>query len=87
MGTPSLFFTLSLALVHHPLIVVLIGKNINLDLFYDNSMLDKNERCKQATINPKAQAIFVHILVNVIFKCMLQVKTKIKKNTNTSVLG
>ncbi len=76
MGTPSLFFTLSPAFVHHPLNVVLIGQNINLDLFYDSNMLDKNERCKQATINPKAQAIFVHILVNVIFKYMLQVKNR-----------
>ncbi len=37
-------------------------------------MLDKNERCKQATVNPKAQAIFVHIFVYFIFKYMLQVK-------------
>jgi hypothetical protein len=73
MGTPSLFFTLNLAFVHHPFILFLID-NINLDLFYGNKMLDKNERCKQATMNPKAQAIFVHIFVNVNFKYMLQVK-------------
>jgi hypothetical protein len=54
MGTPSLFFTLNLAFVHHLLIVVLIGKNINLDLFYDNNMLDKNEQCKQAIVNLKS---------------------------------
>ncbi len=27
-------------------------------------MLIKNERCKYAAINPKAQAIFVHVIVN-----------------------
>jgi hypothetical protein len=41
-------------------------------------MLDKNEQCKQIIINPKAQAIFVHIFVNVIFKYMLQVKERKK---------
>jgi hypothetical protein len=33
------------------LLEVLIGKNINLDLFYDKNMLTKNEWCKYATIN------------------------------------
>ncbi len=73
MGTPSFFFTLNPAFFHHLLIVVLIGQKINVDLFYDDNMLNKNEQCRQTTINPKAQAIFVHILVNVIFKYMLQV--------------
>jgi hypothetical protein len=36
-------------------------------------MLNKNEQYKQVAINSKAQAIFVHTLVNVIFKYMLQV--------------
>jgi hypothetical protein len=43
MGTPSLFFTLNLAFVHHPLIVVLIRQKINVGLFYDDNMLNKNE--------------------------------------------
>jgi hypothetical protein len=73
MGTPSLFFTLNLAFFHHLSIVVLIGQKINVHLFYDDNMLNENERCKQTTINPKVQAIFVHFLVNVIFKYMLQV--------------
>jgi hypothetical protein len=51
-------------------------------------MLAKNERCKYAVINPKAQAIFVHIIVNVIFKYMLQVKyTKNLSNNNFGVLS
>jgi hypothetical protein len=51
-------------------------------------MLDKYEWCKQTTINPKVQAIFVHVLVNVIFKYMLQVNFFFNNNnTNTSVLG
>jgi len=41
MGTPSLFFTLNLAFVHHPLLVVLSGKNVNLDVFFIKNMLTK----------------------------------------------
>jgi hypothetical protein len=74
METPSLFFTLNLAFVHHPLLIVLSGQNINLHLFYDKNMPTKNKQCKYVVINPKAQATFVHIIVNVIFKYMLQVK-------------
>jgi hypothetical protein len=33
IGTLSLFFTLNLKFVHHPLIALLSGQNINLDLF------------------------------------------------------
>ncbi len=68
MGTPSLFFILNPAFVHRPLIIVLIRQKINVGLFYDDNMLNKNERCKQVAINPKVQTIFVHILVNVILK-------------------
>ncbi len=51
-------------------------------------MLTKNEICKHATINPKAQAIFVHTIVNVIFQYMLQVKnTKNLFNNNFGVLS
>jgi hypothetical protein len=35
MGMPSLFFTLNFTFVHHPLLAILSGQNINLDLFYD----------------------------------------------------
>jgi len=88
MGTPSLFFILNPTFVHHPLLVVLIRQNINFYLFYDSNMLDKYEWCKQTTINPKVQAIFVHVLVNVIFKYTLQVNNNNNNNnTNTSVLG
>jgi hypothetical protein len=73
MGTPNLFFTLNPIFFHHPLIVVLIRQKNNLGLFYDDKMLNNNKWCRQATINPRAQAIFVHILVNIIFKYMLQV--------------
>ncbi len=71
MGRPSLFFTLNIAFVHHPLIIILMEQNIDLDLFYNTNMLEKNKQCKQVAINPKAQAIFVHTFVNVIFKYML----------------
>jgi hypothetical protein len=74
MGAPCLFSTLNPTFVRHPLTVILIGQNIYLDLFYDTNMLKKNEQCKQTTINPKAQAIFVHTLINVVLKYMLQVK-------------
>jgi hypothetical protein len=42
----SFLFILNLTVVHHPLLVVLNGQNINLDLFYDKNTLTKNERCK-----------------------------------------
>jgi hypothetical protein len=88
MGMPSFFFTLNLTFVHHLFLAVLSGQNINLDLFYDKNVLTKNERCKYATINPKVQAIFVDIIVNVIFKYMLQVKnTKDLSNNNFGVIG
>jgi hypothetical protein len=45
-------------------------------------MLAKNEWCKYATINPKAQAIFVHTIVNVIFKYMLQIKNTLDLSNN-----
>jgi hypothetical protein len=41
MGTLSLFFTLNLAFVHHPLLVVLSGQNVNLDVFFNKNMLTK----------------------------------------------
>jgi hypothetical protein len=44
MGTPSLFFTLNPTFVYHPLIVVLIGQSIDIDLFYDTNMLGKKRR-------------------------------------------
>jgi len=48
-------------------------------------MLNKNERCKQATIHPKVQAIFVHILVNVILKHATSLIFKKKSNNNVGV--
>ncbi len=39
-------------------------------------MLTKNERSKQIATNPKAQAIFVHTLVDANFTYMLQVQDK-----------
>jgi hypothetical protein len=51
-------------------------------------MLTKNEGCKYAIINPKAQAIFVHIIVNIIFKYMLQIiNPKDLSNNNFGVIG
>jgi len=74
-----LFFILNPTFVHHPLVVILNGKNINLDLFYDTKMLTKNDKSKQITMNLKAHAIFVHTLVDAIFTYMLQVKDKNKQ--------
>jgi hypothetical protein len=54
IGTPSLFFTLNPRFFHHLLVVILSGKNINLDLFYDTKMLTKNEKSKQIAMNMKA---------------------------------
>jgi len=65
------------------LLVVLSGQNKNLDLFYDKNMWTKNERCKYAAINPKVQVIFVHTIVNAIFKYMLQVKNTKDLSNNT----
>jgi hypothetical protein len=80
---PNLFFILNLAFVRHPLVVLLSGQNINLDLFYNTKMLTKNERSIQITMNPKAQVIFVHTFVDVIFTYMLQVKDLKKKKKKT----
>jgi hypothetical protein len=71
MEIPRLFFTLNPTFVHHPLVVFLNGKNINLDLFYDKTMLPKNEKSKQIAMNMKAHAIFVHTFVDVIFTYIL----------------
>jgi hypothetical protein len=38
-------------------------------------MSTKKKRCKYITTNPKVQNIFVHTIVNVIFKYMLHVKS------------
>ncbi len=70
------------------MLAILSGQNINLDLFYDKNMLTKNEWCKYVVINPKFQAIFVHTIINVIFKYMLQEKnTKELFNNNFGVIG
>jgi hypothetical protein len=46
LGTPTLFFTLNLAYVHHLLVNLLSGKNINLEFFlmkiYQIGMKDVN---------------------------------------------
>jgi hypothetical protein len=55
MGISSLFFTLNFVFFHHPLIFVSIGQDIDLDMFYDNNMLNKYEWCKWAIINPKVK--------------------------------
>jgi hypothetical protein len=69
------------------LLAILSGQNTNLDLSYDKNMLTKNEWCKYAIINPKARAIFVHTIVNVIFKYILQMKnTKDLFNNNFGAL-
>ncbi len=78
MEIPRLFFTLNPTFFHHPLVVILNGKNINLDLFCDTKMLTKNEKNKQIAMNMKAHAIFVHILVYAISTYMLQVTDKNK---------
>ncbi len=66
MEIPRLFFTLNPTFFHHPLLVILNGQNINLDLFYYTKMLTKNEKSKHIAMNLKAHAIFVHILVDAI---------------------
>jgi hypothetical protein len=66
MGTPSLIFTLNPTFVHHPLLVVLSGQNINLDLVYDKNMLTKNERCKYVAINPKFK-LYLYTLLSMLF--------------------
>jgi len=61
---------------------------MNLDLFHDKNILTRNERCKYVAINPKVQAIFVHTILNPIFKYMLQVKnTNNLSNNNFGVFS
>jgi hypothetical protein len=61
----SFFFTLNLTFVHHPLLVVLNGQNINLDLFYDRNTLTKNEQCKYAMIIQKLK-LYVYTLLSML---------------------
>jgi len=87
MRTLGLSVNLNLLIVHHHLTIIWMGENINLDLFYDKNMLVRMNNAKK-TMNPKAWGIFMHILMNVIFKYMLQVKdTKKKINNNACVLN
>jgi hypothetical protein len=46
IGMPSFFFVINPMFVYHPLLIIINGKNINLNLFYDTNMLTKNEQCK-----------------------------------------
>jgi hypothetical protein len=71
MRTLGLCVNLNLLIVHHRLIVIWMGKNINLYLFYDKKMLVRMNDAKKKTMNAKAWGIFMHILMNVIFKYML----------------
>jgi hypothetical protein len=66
VGSPSLFFILNLAFIHHPLLAILSGQNVNLDLFYDKNMLTKNERCKYVAINPKLK-LYLYTLLSMLF--------------------
>ncbi len=43
MGMPSLVFIFNFTFVHHLLLTILCGQNINLDLLYHKNMLTKNE--------------------------------------------
>jgi hypothetical protein len=71
LGTPTLYFTLNIAYVHHPLVILLSGKNINLVFFLNENLPNRHERCKLATMNPKAQDIFAHIVVDATFIYLL----------------
>jgi hypothetical protein len=35
IGMPSLFFTINPTFFYHPLLIIIDGQNINLNLFYD----------------------------------------------------
>ncbi len=58
-------------------------------MFYDTNVMIKNEWCKNARINPKAQVIFIHTIVNAIFKYIMQLNENTKKlsNNNIEVFG
>jgi hypothetical protein len=75
-GTPTLFFTLNLTYVHHPLVTLLGGKDINLDIFLDEDLPNRHEICKPIAMNPKAQTIFAHIIVNATFTYLLCINKK-----------
>ncbi len=58
-------------------------KNIDLDAFYDEKLSNKFERNKLAVMNPKAQAMFAHILVDASFIYLLLAN----KNTQVGANG
>jgi hypothetical protein len=63
LGTPSLFFTLNPAVVHHLAISLLCRKEINLHVFYDKNLPNSRDCSIITTMNPKAQTQFVQALM------------------------
>jgi hypothetical protein len=87
-GTPTLFFTINSAVMHHPCVSLLCGKEINLDIFYENNLPNSKDHSILATMNPKAQVQFVQALVHATYTYLFCAKTTFnKKNNNCGILG
>jgi hypothetical protein len=87
-GTPTLFFTINPAVVHHPCISLLCGKEINLDIFYDNNLPNSRDCSILAAMNPKAQVQFVQALVHATYTYLFCAKTTFnKENNDCGILG
>jgi hypothetical protein len=87
-GTPTLFFTINPAVVHHPCISLLCGKEINLDIFYNNNLPNSRDCSILVAMNPKAQVQFVQALVHATYTYLFCAKTTFKKeNNDCGILG
>jgi len=62
-----IFRALNIAFIHHPLLVVLSGQDVNFDLFYDTNMMTENERCKDVIINSKVLELYVYMPLSMPF--------------------
>jgi hypothetical protein len=83
IGNPNLAFmiyiyiTLNLAYVHDLLFSLLSGKDKDLDVFFEEHLPNSfKDTIKLTTMNPKAQAIFAHILVDATFIYLICVNKK-----------
>jgi hypothetical protein len=66
-----IFRTIKLSFFHHPHVSLLNGNDLNLYIWFNTKLPNKNGRCQLATTNPKAKTKFVHTLINTTLKYLL----------------
>ena len=61
---PAFWISISPASIYSPILMLLAGKNINLDLILDPNLPSPQERAQIATHGPVAAARFFNIVTN-----------------------